>query len=412
MKRIVSLVLTVMLLVMLSATPTMAEVLDTVQLPEQEGAVVLTSRAVEADASAPLLAFVDLRDTMEDNNYMVRSLKAQLDDLQDMDLSELDGAVGMLEQLAAGLNTTQTAVNAALSQLQKLPEVDPNLILTYNALSATLKADTILLDSQIASLESQIESAESSVELGQDTIYNAIDQMVKGAETLYIGIATMENAVADIQRGLDTLDRAVAIYETQLELGMASEYDVESMKYQRTSVASQMEALKFQIKTSKIMLEGLCGMEINGNVRLGELALPTAEEISGVDYDGTLYRATQRNLDVISARAENDADDDDDAATSYAVHAAEDTFAYNYKITCLTVGEKQRLVEMAGETVAFQERTFEITAKKYELGMISYEEYMAGQSELLQAKSDLYTAQLELFSAYRNYVWARDKGIV
>ena len=92
--------------------------------------------------------------------------------------------------------------------------------------------------------------------------------------------------------------------------------------------------------------------------------------------------------------------------------AAEDSFTYNFKVICLTVGEKWRLTEAAQETLAFQRRTFEITAKKYDLGMVSEEEYLSGKNDVLQAESDLYNTQIELFSAYNNYTWARDYGIV
>ena len=44
--------------------------------------------------------------------------------------------------------------------------------------------------------------------------------------------------------------------------------------------------------------------------------------------------------------------------------------------------------------------------------MLSYEEYLTGENDLKSAQSDLYTAQLELFNAYRDYMWARDCGIV
>jgi len=259
-------------------------------------------------------------------------------------------------------------------------------------------------------LSSQMSSSELSMKQGELTINNAIDQIVKGAEALYVGIVTMESAVADIERGMATLDRAVDLFEKQYELGMASAYDVESMKYQRSSVASQMESLNFQILTSKIMLEGLCGLEITGEIRLGELTMPTREELDGVDYKKTIDRAQQKNVDVLNAELAYQYSPTQTNAWSH--DAAVTSFAYNYRIVCLTVGEKERLLNAAKETVSFQERTFAIEAKKYEMGMISYEEYMTAKSNLEQAESDCYRAQLELFTAYRNYVWARDHGIV
>ena len=207
-----------------------------------------------------------------------------------------------------------------------------------------------------------------------------------------------------------TLDRAIAIYEKQYELGMASLYDLESMRYQQSSAVSSLRGLLFQIKTSKITLEGMCGLPLTGTTRLEYLVIPDQGDVDAVDYDGELHRAMARNIDVMNARAQWEQDGSD--ANKYALQAAEDTFTYNFKVTCLTVGEKQRLVQAAEETLAFQRRTLAIAEKKYELGMVSEEELLAGRSEVLSAESSLYAAQLELFGAYNNYRWARDYGIV
>ena len=87
-------------------------------------------------------------------------------------------------------------------------------------------------------------------------------------------------------------------------------------------------------------------------------------------------------------------------------------FAAAAGITPHSYIRRRRLTEAAQETLTFQRRTFEITAKKYDLGMVSEEEYLAGKNDVLQAESDLYNTQIELFSAYNNYTWARDYGIV
>ena len=44
--------------------------------------------------------------------------------------------------------------------------------------------------------------------------------------------------------------------------------------------------------------------------------------------------------------------------------------------------------------------------------MISQEEYRAGENDLLTAQESVNTARLELFTAYRNYIWARDYGLI
>lgn len=354
----------------------------------------------------------------------------QLDGMDDIDTYELDKAVRELEKLNRAVQDSLVQVSTVLAQMQmqaespsqppqegaEIPEMpespDGNMLLVYGSLATALTADAASLSSQIATLKAQvesIESMESTIEQTKNTLNNAVDQIVKGAETLYIGIVTMESAVKDVQRGLDTLDRAQKIVDKQYELGMASLYDVESMRYQRDSVQSQLDSLEFQITTAKVTLESMCGLSLKGGVTLCDLSAPTYEELSAVSFAERYKSAESNNVDIKNARITYE--DDDSDANEYALMAAEDAFESNFKIIVLTVKEKERLTERAKESVEFQKRTLTITEKKYELGMVSYEEYMAGKSELEQAKSDLHSAELALFSAYRDYLWARDKGI-
>ena len=363
--------------------------------------VVLTGWAKElADfrsEQGDVLPFGTLRERLEKSNYNVKNLKEQIADLSDISVGSINSAIGELRKL-------DSALSGALGGIQGM---DPALAGTLGLL---LQVNSTNIRSQISTLDGQIDSLKVSKRTGENSLKNGIDQIVKGTETLYIAIATMEANLGSIERGLQTLDRAIAIYEKQYELGMASLYDLESMRHQRDSAVSSLQGLLFQIRSSKITLEGMCGLPLTGTTRLEYLVIPSEEAVNGVDFDGEVRRAMGKNVDVMNARVQEDYDHSD--ANEYAVKAAEDSFTYNFKVICLTVGEKWRLTKAAQETLAFQRRTFEITAKKYDLGMVSEEEYLAGKNDVLQAESDLYNTQIELFSAYKNYTWARDYGIV
>ena len=450
MKRITALVLTVILLVLLAATPTLAEggTGETATPPQaaEEGLRQESGESIPTDAPVPesgeetsvspipevpedpavreelgiaddpvvltgwakeladfrseqgdVLPFGTLRERLEKSNYNVKNLKEQIADLSDISVGSINSAIGELRKL-------DSALSGALGGIQGM---DPALAGTLGLL---LQVNSTNIRSQISTLDGQIDSLKVSKRTGENSLKNGIDQIVKGTETLYIAIATMEANLGSIERGLQTLDRAIAIYEKQYELGMASLYDLESMRHQRDSAVSSLQGLLFQIRSSKITLEGMCGLPLTGTTRLEYLVIPSEEAVNGVDFDGEVRRAMGKNVDVMNARVQEDYDHSD--ANEYAVKAAEDSFTYNFKVICLTVGEKWRLTEAAQETLAFQRRTFEITAKKYDLGMVSEEEYLAGKNDVLQAESDLYNTQIELFSAYNNYTWARDYGIV
>ncbi len=446
MKRILAGLLAVGMAAALSLAPAMAETDAGSESAATDREETMTASVVQSSAEPTHLEFDDIRAVLRHNSYTVKSLEAALSDLNHQDTDELWDAIRQMRTLKStleqSLKAASDAYNALSASLQPPTTVDPGeggdtgaetggegdtgtggdvtpelpdptdayLLTALGGLQAALSADVANVEMQIASLESQLDSVDSTIETTENTLNNTINQLVKGVETLYIGVVTMESSLDAIQRGIDTLDRTIAIYEKQYELGMASQYEVEAMAYQRSTLASQLEALRFQIETSKVTLEGMCGLELRGAIELGELPLPTEEELADVSYEKYLEKGTKQNVDVMNAKV--DEDYDSSTANRYAVTAAEQTFAYNFMVLCMTVEEKDRLVGVAEEALDFQQRTFEITAKQYELGMISQEEYRAGENDLLTAQESVNTARLELFTAYRNYIWARDYGLI
>ena len=200
-----------------------------------------------------------------------------------------------------------------------------------------------------------------------------------------------------------------AIY-CRIDNGGNADMMAETMRHQRSQLQSQMESLKFQITSSKLTLEGMCGMELNGTVKLAPLPQPSDPELDAVNYDKALGTAMGRNVDVLNAQISYDTDTS--GANKHALAAAKRNFAAKFKTVCITIPEDRRLVAAAQETVDFQQRSFDIAAKKYELGMLSHEEYLSAQNDLTSAQDDLRAAQRDLFSAYRAYENAVQYGLV
>ena len=442
MKRFTTLSLALMLIVLFAITPATAEpitangsdlpavtLLTSPDTPIQDEEDVSTDAQPESESvpapttptqqlgdalvhqdssnEAIRLRFDQLRSTLLKYNLSVRSLQASLDEVSQVSVSSIEQAIEQLQVLNQTITSTLGRVNSALAS----PDLTQEQTLVYTALSVSLSTDAASLQSQITSLRSQADSLQHTKETTKFSINDGINKIVKGAETLYVGIITMDSALGDLDRGLTSLERTVKLFETQYERGMISLYDLEGMQYQLRMLQSQKESLAFQLKTSKMTLEGMCGMERRGTVGLATLTMPTADELSSVDYDKYVKVATQRNADVLIADAKRfNGTTAVSAEDSY--RSAVDSFAGSFRTICLTVGEQNRLAQTAQDTVDYQQRTFEIADKKYQLGMLSHEEYLAAQNELENAKSALHRAQLDLFSAYRNYIWAKDYGVV
>lgn len=389
-----------------NAEKTAEEVISVEEIAQTESADCVQFAASKAENKDTSIAFADLRKTLFQYNYSVKALNVASDAAEE---AVKDAINESIKELSINQKTYQTLAASAqgiadASTDAALKTEFLGLAQYWNGLNTATAAQINYL-SGASSISNNV-----TVETTQNSCNDAVNQIVKGAEALYIGILTMQNAVGDVQRGIDTLERMVKLTEKQKEIGMASDYDVEGMKYQYESAKSQLDSLKYQIKTSKMTLEGMLGMELNGTVTLGSLTMPTDKEISEIDYEKKLSAAKGRNVDVMNAEAKYYGDSADGSYES--VKAAEDSFAYQFKIVCLNVPEKQRLMKVAEDAVTYQQRTFEIAAKKYEMGMLSREEYLNAEGELESAKSSLNSAKLDLFSAYRAYVWASQYGIV
>ncbi len=351
----------------------------------------LQSDSLTAANTADTVHFESLRKAMEKYNYTVLSLQGQIKDVSDTTVS-LDGGIDALQAMARQLNDARSDLAATDS--------------LYIALYAT----QMLVESQISQMMGSRSSVFDSTESAKNSLQDGINQLIRGAETLYVALAAMEDGLDAMNRGLDSLNRAVAITEKQQALGMASAYDVEKMNHQRDQLQSQLETLKYQIASNKVTLEGMCGMALKGTVHLADLPMPTQAELDAVNYDKQLNTAMNRNVDVMNAQLSYNSKTS--GANKNALNGAKSDFASKFKGVCLAIPENVRLVSAAQETVDFQQRSFDIVAKKYELGMASHEEYLAAKGELDSAGDDLKTANRNLFSAYRAYVNATQYGLV
>lgn len=386
-------------------TPAEPDASDTTDL----SAISIQSATSPAKNTATSLRFQELSSVLKKYNSNIRALDASLADIKTSGTGDLENAVSSMENLRDSFDTVMNTV----TQMGSNPDLPEDQKLIYQALSMSMGVSIASIRSQISALQNQIDSVNTTLKTTKNTLNNSIYQIIKGAETLYIGIVTMENSMEGINRGIAALDRAVAITEKQVQLGMASQYDLETVKHQRTQAASGLQALQFQIKTSKITLESMCDMPANGTVKLETLPLPSHDELSIVNYSENLSSVTAKNVEVQNADIKrHDEDDTTHDANERTYEAAVDTFAYKYQIICLTVPEKNRLVETAQETVDYQQKTLKIAEKKYSLGMLSHEELLAEQNNFQTATDDMFNAQLELFTAYRNYIWATSQGIV
>ncbi|WP_409969471.1 hypothetical protein RFF05_06030 [Bengtsoniella intestinalis] len=415
MKRLLSLCLCGALVVTMTASAIASDQTQTITA----SSIQYAGLTVEPENRATALHFEDMRTVVLEYNYTIDYLKAVSSDAGEMDADDLYEIVAGLETMKSGLSELQSlflssptvSLSTDEGSVSGVSDINNALVVLYAGIYSMLGYDIASLELDIASYESSALTLDTTIETTKNTLNTSMNQVVKGAESLYIAIVTMENAMGDIDRGIAAMERAVALFQTQYDRGLISLFELETMEYQLRQLESAKETLDFQVRTTKMTLEGMVGMERTGELYLYPLTMPTEEELAAVDYESNLTKAMNQNEAYMNAEAEYFTNV---GSTTYKRNwvVAIDNFKANYYLTCITVPEMSRLVSVAEDTVAYQNRALEITAKSYELGMSSEEEYNTALDNVAAAESDLFKAELNLFTEYRDYIWATTYGIV
>jgi outer membrane protein TolC len=356
-------------------------------------------KPAEGNTSNEAIQFSQVRTAVLKYNTTVLNLQTQLAEVNNTSLPDL--STGSIDSLIQELTESRAA-------LEGVGGSDLSTAV-FNLINSQL----VVMNSQRMSMISQQQSLYTNVNSAKNTVEGSINQIAKGAESLYIAIVGLEQSAKDLQRNLDAMNRAVVILEKQHELGMASEYAVETQKYNRDQLQSSLDSLNYQIEANKVSLENMCGMKLTGKVKLTIPEAPSQADLDAVSYDKTLTHATEQNMNVANAEiAYDNSENGQYGINRTALQAAVNTFAASYKGICLAVPEKARLLDVAKETLTYQQHTFAIAEKQYQQGQLSKESYLQAQSALESAENSVAVAQIELVSAYNDYTWAMQHGVV
>lgn len=283
-----------------------------------------------------------------------------------------------------------------------------------------------------------------SGELQQDNadlvrqLRNAQDQILMGAQTLYIAILSMEQSLDDLNRSLDTLDRSITEMELRYELGQISALTLQQVKSSRATLIGNRSTLETSLANYKAQMQVFLGQTPSGTLSLQSLPAVTPSQLSNMNYEQDLAAAMDASWELYSAKltlgdAEEtwqDAQKDYDYGTNedtrylyaqsqhtwqaaqYTYNATVDNFKLSFQELYSSVPNYNQLLLAAETTLAYQQQNYEAMALKYQLGTISYNDLLDAEDTLNQAISAVNTAKSDLFTAYNNYCWAVNQGIL
>ena len=264
---------------------------------------------------------------------------------------------------------------------------------------------------------------------------NAQDQVAMAGESLYIALTEMELNGQGLSRSITALDRTIKELNLRYDLGQISALTLEQTKAGRTSALSGQETLTMNIGTYKTQLEQMIGAELTGKIKLQGLPQVTAQQLAAMDLDKDLAAAKEASYTLFAAqRTLDDARDDfkDTAedymyntgkyqyvtaqhqwqAAQYTYNAAVQSFETSFRTLYLQVKDYQQVLQAAKTALATEQDNFAAAQKKHDLGNLSDNALADAKDKVSEAQDKVDGAAIDLFSAYNNYRWAVDHGIL
>lgn len=397
------------------------------------------STAAEAAQTAPdatgTLSFENLGARMKAGSYSLLALEENIAVIESLDYDKLEddlrdalnqiadqqwkmSQLGNLE-LGAGLGAMDpvSMLGSAVGALggQSLQQ-------NYDALRE--KFDAIRdgeLQQDNADLVRQLRAAENTA--------------VMMGETLYITLLGLEESSAALDRKSAALDRTIEEITLRYELGQVSAMTLEQTKSGKAQLESARATFAMNIAALRRQLNAMVGEELTAVLTLGELPAVTAEQLAAMDLEKDLAAAKAASYDLYAAKLT--LDDADEAfedsgakyyynersyekvqakhtwqAAQYTYNATVQNFELSFRSLYDSVKDCAQILT-AAQTALECERSDLATAQlKYDQGSISENALHTAEDDLYAAQDTVSGAQRDLFTAYNNYQWAVQYGLL
>lgn len=385
-------------------------------------------------AGALSFANVDQRVRAGNLNYLV--LEESIAQVEAIDYEELQ------EDLREGLNDIanlqwQTHMSGSMIPPTGNDALDQAL---QGMLSMSASSASQSLQSQYDALREQFDDLKDG-KIQQDAadsvrqLRATQDNLVMLTQSMYIQLSELQATDAALDRGLAALDRTIQEMELRYQLGQISALTLQQTRASRTSLLSQQQTLASSAQTLTMNLESMIGADLTGSLRLSALPQVSQEELDAMDLKADLAAAKEASYELYAAKktlddARETYEDAGDQyhyndrhyefvqaqhawqAAQYTYDGAVQSFELSFRTLYAQVKDYQQVLQAAQTALAVEQDNCAVDQLKYEQGTISKNVLLTAQDDLAAAEETVATAQRNLFSAYNNYRWAVDSGIL
>ena len=400
------------------------------------------------------VSFANLDSRLRENNLNLLALEENIAALEVIDYDKMADAMReSLNDLASdmwdmqfggtsGASFDLSGITSAITDddlKKQLEALEAQLNLTIGGISGGMSSSVLqTMDQSYKSLREQFEDLKDG-KLQEDNealirqLRNAQDQVVMAAQSLYVALAEMELNDVSLDRTLAALDRTVEEMELRYELGQISALTLEQTKSGKASAVSGKQTLEMNIANYKHQLELMIGAQLSGTIQLQPLPDVTQQDLEAMDLEADLEKAkansyelfaAQRTLEDTKESAKESAKgymentyqykaaQHQRQAAEYTYNATVQSFEMSFRTLYNQVKDDWQVLAAAQTALACQQDTYASMQLKYEQGSLSENKLKDAADEVSAAQDTVDSAKISLFSAYNNYRWAVDYGIL
>ena len=367
--------------------------------------------------AAGTLRFENLGARMKTGYYTVMSLEENIAAIECIDYDK------MYEDLRDGLN------QIAEAQWMMLQIPGAGETYTYKSLQDQYDALRKTFD-DIKDGKLQQDNADLVRQLR-----DAENQLLMAGQTLYINLLGLEDQSAALTRQTAALDRTIEEVKLRYELGQVSAMTLQQTEAGKAQVESGKAAIDAAAAQLRRQLNAMIGEELTAPLTLNALPGVTAEQLAAMDVEKDLEKAKAVSYDLYAAKLTlDDADEEykDKAgdlgynednyeyiavkhrwqAAQYTYNAAVQNFELSFRSLYDSVQSYASALNAAKVSLECERSDLAAAQLRYEQGTISENALHTAEDELYTAQDTVSGAERDLFTAYNNYRWAVDYGLL
>lgn len=399
--------------------------------------------------AAGTLSFENLSARMKEKSYALLALEENIALVESTDYEkveqELRDGLNEIADAQWGMTALGSAGTAALSKVptkEGSPDAsDYALAGAVNTVGAAVgRLASQSLQTQYDALRERFDDVrDGKLQRDNEGVVRQLKSMenntVQMMQNVYITLLGLEEQSAALARQDTALDRTLAELELRYQLGQISTMTLEQAKAGKIQLESGKATLDMNITALRRQLNAMVGEELTAPLTLNALPGVTAEQLAAMDVEKDLEKAKAASYDLYAAKKTlDDADEeyDDSGAKSYynerdykkvqARHKWQSAqYTYNatvqkYELTfrslCDKVKDCAQILSAAKVSLECERSDLAAAQLKYEQGTISENALHTAEDELYSAQDTVSGAERDLFTAYNNYRWAVDYGLL